>query len=344
MKKSLRYFVTIIVSFLFVTGVVEAKDAKAVCSYEIPFGASKQIATTVTFTYNRTKDTFQLEKKNKSQYLGVNLTNKISKNNFIDENDKLYCPYIYAKSELNHGSQSVNVTLYRDADDGRKRVGPKKDEVTNAGGKPKDTMNCGFNTDDGTQISITLDKKKEEVKSVLRAEKELRLDDDITYRDFVSSDGNSCSVKEFYLTCASNGNQKYCLLSKNKKGNGGSTTEKTEADMNNPGYEEQTSYYAEIEKKKYVCGGFVSDNLLREINRIYKTMSLIAVIGAIILGVLDFLNAVSSDDDGALKKAWSKFIKRIVIVVLIILLPILLQFLLSIFGDANMKSCLDKIK
>lgn len=104
-------------------------------------------------------------------------------------------------------------------------------------------------------------------------------------------------------------------------------------------------YYATLDKaKEWACGGFVSDRLLAEINKIYKTISLGIVVVVIILGVLDFIKAVSSDDDNALKKAGSKFLKRIVIAMVIVMLPIILQFILTIFGDSNMKECLDKIK
>lgn len=104
------------------------------------------------------------------------------------------------------------------------------------------------------------------------------------------------------------------------------------------------NYYPGIKKTEYVCGGVVSDDLLKEINKIYRTISLIVVVAVIILGILDFIKAVSSDEDSALKKAGSKFMKRIIIAVILVILPILLQFILTLFGDENMKQCLDKIK
>lgn len=104
------------------------------------------------------------------------------------------------------------------------------------------------------------------------------------------------------------------------------------------------SYYPGLKKVNYVCGGIVSDKLLKEIVKIYKTICLVTVAVVIILGILDFMKAISSDDDSALKKAASTFIKRIVVVIILVILPILLQFILTIFGDENMKECLDKIK
>lgn len=103
-------------------------------------------------------------------------------------------------------------------------------------------------------------------------------------------------------------------------------------------------YYPGLKKVNYVCGEIVSDKLLKEIVKIYKTICLVTVAVVIILGILDFMKAISSDDDSALKKAASTFIKRVTIVIILVILPILLQFILTIFGDENMKECLDKIK
>lgn len=106
-------------------------------------------------------------------------------------------------------------------------------------------------------------------------------------------------------------------------------------------------YYDKVGKddeKKWACGGFVSTDLLKEINKIYRTIGLVVVAVVIILGVLDFMKAISSDDDSTLKKSASKFMKRIVIAILIVALPIILQLFLDMFGNADMKECLDLIK
>lgn len=50
---------------------------------------------------------------------------------------------------------------------------------------------------------------------------------------------------------------------------------------------------------------------------------------AILLGALDFLKATLSDEDNASKKAFEKFIKRLIAAILIFLLPLLIEFLFT---------------
>lgn len=50
---------------------------------------------------------------------------------------------------------------------------------------------------------------------------------------------------------------------------------------------------------------------------------------AVLLGMLDFFKATVSDDDGATKKASTRFIKRLIAAALIFILPALIQFLLT---------------
>lgn len=103
------------------------------------------------------------------------------------------------------------------------------------------------------------------------------------------------------------------------------------------------SYYGDIGGKDYVCGGIMSDKLLQLIVKVYRTISLILVVAVIILGMADFTKATSSDDADAMKKAIKRFTNRLIIVILIAILPTILSFILTLFGDSNMKNCLDKI-
>lgn len=98
-----------------------------------------------------------------------------------------------------------------------------------------------------------------------------------------------------------------------------------------------------ISAVNYECGGIVSGKLLKEIKKIYRTICMVMVVAVVIFGALDFVKAISSDDNDALKKAQVKFFRRFLIVVILLLLPQLLEFIFSIFGDERMKNCLDKI-
>lgn len=103
------------------------------------------------------------------------------------------------------------------------------------------------------------------------------------------------------------------------------------------------NYYGDIDGEDYVCGGIMSDRLLQLIVKVYRTISLILVVAVVILGMVDFIKATSSDDADAMKKATKRFANRLIIVILIAILPTILSFILTLFGDENMKNCLDKI-
>lgn len=90
------------------------------------------------------------------------------------------------------------------------------------------------------------------------------------------------------------------------------------------------------------CGNILSDRALKLLVQVYKTITQLAVAVVIILGMLDFFKATSVDDADAMKKVWQKFIKRLVAVILLVMLPFILEFILSVFGDESMKTCLDQ--
>lgn len=103
------------------------------------------------------------------------------------------------------------------------------------------------------------------------------------------------------------------------------------------------SYYDELGGENYVCGGIMSDKLLQLLVKVYRTVSFGLVVGVIILGMMDFTQATSSDDADAMKKATKRFSNRLIIAILVAILPTILSFILTLFGDPNMKNCLDKI-
>lgn len=104
------------------------------------------------------------------------------------------------------------------------------------------------------------------------------------------------------------------------------------------------SHFKPVDSSKFVCGGIISDRLLNEIVKIYKTVSMIMVVAVVIFGMLDFFKAVSAGDAETMKKVTKRFTNRLMIVILIAILPIVLELILSLFGNETMKTCLDKIK
>lgn len=108
--------------------------------------------------------------------------------------------------------------------------------------------------------------------------------------------------------------------------------------------DEDESLYKPLTGGDYVCGGMLSEGLRDELIKIYKTITLIMVVAVIILGMLDFFKAISAGDADTMKKATKKFSNRLIIVILIAILPVILQFILTLFGNESMKNCLKFFK
>ena len=67
-----------------------------------------------------------------------------------------------------------------------------------------------------------------------------------------------------------------------------------------------------------------------------KLIQIAGPIIALVLGMLDFVNAMLSSEDGAIKKAWGRFIRRIIAAVILIILPVIVELILdatNITGD-----------
>ncbi len=75
------------------------------------------------------------------------------------------------------------------------------------------------------------------------------------------------------------------------------------------------------------------------IDKYWDWVLLLAPVGLIVLGAMDFVKATASGDNDAMKKASSHFIKRIIAVALLFLLKPLLKMVFTIFG-LETHSCL----
>ena len=74
--------------------------------------------------------------------------------------------------------------------------------------------------------------------------------------------------------------------------------------------------------------------------KIIKWIRYIVPILLILLSVLDFMKAIASDSEDEMRKVGSKFVKRLIVAAIIFLLPLMLEFLLGIFGIATSDYCL----
>ena len=89
-------------------------------------------------------------------------------------------------------------------------------------------------------------------------------------------------------------------------------------------------------KKTNECG--FGEDMVAWIIRILKIVRFIVPVLVIVLSIVDYIAAISSADDDAIKKAGNRFSKRLLIMILIFLLPSLIQFILGIFNVPGFSS------
>ena len=78
------------------------------------------------------------------------------------------------------------------------------------------------------------------------------------------------------------------------------------------------------------CG--FSERLISFIGNILKWVKYIVPVIVIVLGILDFIKALSSDNDDAMKKAQGKFMKRLIAAALVFIIPLIIEFILNKMG------------
>lgn len=83
--------------------------------------------------------------------------------------------------------------------------------------------------------------------------------------------------------------------------------------------------------QEYACGS-LGVKLVNWIFRILKIIRYIVPVLVILLGIIDFMKAISSGSDDEMKKAGAKFIKRLIAAALIFIIPFLLEFIFNIIN------------
>lgn len=87
------------------------------------------------------------------------------------------------------------------------------------------------------------------------------------------------------------------------------------------------------------CEGLLGPNLLNDISTVLTWVRIAVPIIVIVLGSLDFVRAVISDDQQELKKATGRFTKRCIVAVAIFFVPSIIMYLLSFIDKIYDVSC-----
>jgi len=80
------------------------------------------------------------------------------------------------------------------------------------------------------------------------------------------------------------------------------------------------------------CG--FSERLILWIANIIRWVKYIVPVAVIVLGILDFMKAISADKDDEMKKAQQRFIRRLIAAALIFIAPFIIEFILNKLGFA----------
>ena len=76
-----------------------------------------------------------------------------------------------------------------------------------------------------------------------------------------------------------------------------------------------------------------------DLENILKIMRILGPILVVVFSLVDYLSAIVQKDDDSVKKANSKLVKRLVLVVLLFFLPIILDIILGIV-DTSYTTCI----
>jgi len=89
------------------------------------------------------------------------------------------------------------------------------------------------------------------------------------------------------------------------------------------------------------CEELVGANIVLFLTDLFNMVKWIALALGLVLGMLDFFKAITSSDEGALKKAAINFVKRLIGIVILFILPIVLEYILEFSGVSNGGTCLN---
>jgi hypothetical protein len=93
---------------------------------------------------------------------------------------------------------------------------------------------------------------------------------------------------------------------------------------------EEISMLEELEFTPGTCG--FSERLILWIANIIRWVKYIVPVAVIVLGILDFIKAISAAKEDEMKKAQQRFIRRLIAAALIFIVPFIIEFILNKLG------------
>ncbi len=88
-----------------------------------------------------------------------------------------------------------------------------------------------------------------------------------------------------------------------------------------------------------LCTGLLGPTLKKDLEGILKIIQILAPLIVVLLTTVEFIGAVASKDDDALKKGLNRLVTRLVLVAVLFFLPLILNYLLQII-DSKYSTCI----
>lgn len=85
----------------------------------------------------------------------------------------------------------------------------------------------------------------------------------------------------------------------------------------------------------FTCKKLIGDDLLKYLRMIFTLIRILTPIILIVMGMLDFTKAISSNSQDAIQQATQKFAKRMIVCVIIFLIPTIIEFLMNLTGISD---------
>lgn len=87
------------------------------------------------------------------------------------------------------------------------------------------------------------------------------------------------------------------------------------------------------------CEGLLGPVLKKDLEQILKIIRIVGPLAVVILSSVEYISAIASKDDDAIKKCTQKLATRLILIVVLFFLPILLNILLSLI-DQKYTTCI----
>ncbi len=262
-----------------------------------------------------------------------------------NNSSKLGCPGIYYRSSISNGTViNYEMSVYKDKVQG-KNFGQMNlykwnvpSEESNA---TANSRSCGYYRENESSPSLTIDiDSSGNVNVPSSFSKSGSFDNSLFSSSCPSSLWVDYGVQNHFVIYTSKqfGSRIEELTYNNK-----SLAPDSQYDQNGSSTENNNSNTELSTGSPLTCEALESTETFKIIKQIYGWLEIAAPIILIIFGVMDFAKAVAATDNDALKKAQSKFVKRLIVVAAIILLPIIFKLMFG-FLPAGLKDSLCSLK